>query len=223
MMKNISKNLSRLPLKVIKFSVILPVFAVTQLNAATISYYLDQSNALPDGINYAQVTISDSVTNTGDIDFSVEVLTSAFTVSGSNFGMQNFSFNYDPSLSIDASNIIGIDPVTWSVKEGANAGGGFGKFGFQLSGNGNTRTELLSFSITGVTGDTIDSYAMGSTLKPAATEFFAAHIAGFDGEYCVTSAQFAGSISAVPVPAAVWLFGSGLIGLAGLARRKAHC
>jgi len=29
-----------------------------------------------------------------------------------------------------------------------------------------------------------------------------------------------GTISAVPVPAAVWLFGSGLIGLAGLARRK---
>ncbi|MDX2505357.1 MAG: VPLPA-CTERM sorting domain-containing protein [Gammaproteobacteria bacterium] len=26
----------------------------------------------------------------------------------------------------------------------------------------------------------------------------------------------------VPVPAAVWLFGSGLIGIVGLARRKAH-
>jgi glucose/arabinose dehydrogenase len=29
-------------------------------------------------------------------------------------------------------------------------------------------------------------------------------------------------ISAVPVPATVWLFGSGLVGLAGLARRRAH-
>ena len=28
------------------------------------------------------------------------------------------------------------------------------------------------------------------------------------------------SVSAVPVPAAAWLFGSGLIGIAGLARRK---
>ena len=27
-------------------------------------------------------------------------------------------------------------------------------------------------------------------------------------------------VSAVPVPAAVWLFGSGLIGLIGIARRK---
>jgi hypothetical protein len=29
-----------------------------------------------------------------------------------------------------------------------------------------------------------------------------------------------GHVSAVPVPAAVWLFGSGLIGLTGLAKRK---
>jgi len=33
---------------------------------------------------------------------------------------------------------------------------------------------------------------------------------------------FSGSVSAVPVPAAVWLFGSGLIGLIGVAKRKAH-
>ena len=33
-------------------------------------------------------------------------------------------------------------------------------------------------------------------------------------------AVYTGDISAVPVPAAVWLFGSGLIGLAGFARRR---
>jgi len=32
---------------------------------------------------------------------------------------------------------------------------------------------------------------------------------------------FQGTVSAVPVPAAVWLFGSGLLGLVGVARRKA--
>jgi len=37
----------------------------------------------------------------------------------------------------------------------------------------------------------------------------------------LSTGAFSGSFSAVPVPAAVWLFGSGLIGLVGLARRKA--
>jgi len=32
-----------------------------------------------------------------------------------------------------------------------------------------------------------------------------------------------GTVAAVPVPAAVWLFGSGLLGLAGVARRTRHC
>jgi hypothetical protein len=219
-MMNRLTTLSLINSKTVKFSVLLLIFAATHATAATISYFLDQSNELPDGINYAQVTISDSDTVIGDIDFSVEVLTSAFSISGSNFGMQSFSFNYDPSLSIDASNIITINPLAWSISEGANAGGGFGKYGFQLSGNGSTRTELLSFSITGVEGDTIDSYALDSSLKPAATEFFAAHIAGFDSTYGVTSAKFAGSIPEVPVPAAVWLFGSGIIGLVVLARRN---
>jgi hypothetical protein len=33
-------------------------------------------------------------------------------------------------------------------------------------------------------------------------------------------AVHSGDVSAVPVPAAAWLFGSGLIGLTGIARRK---
>jgi len=205
--------------RLIKLSALPLALIGTQVNAATISYYLDQSNDLLDGINYAQVTISDSTTTVGDIDFSVEVLSAAFAVSGSNFGMQNFSFNYDTSLAVGMSNIVGINPSAWTISENANAGGGFGKFEFQLSGNGSSRTELLSFSITGVADDTINSYAMSSTLNPAAVEFFAAHIAGFDTTNGVTSAQFAGS-TVVPVPAALWLFGSGLLGLVGIARRK---
>ena len=73
------------------------------------------------------------------------------------------------------------------------SGGGFGKFEFKLSGTGSSRTELLNFSITGVTGDTIHSYAMLSNLNPAFSEFFAAHIAGFDITNGETSAHFAGS------------------------------
>ncbi|MFV2004643.1 MAG: VPLPA-CTERM sorting domain-containing protein [Gammaproteobacteria bacterium] len=199
-------------------SALLVAFTTNLANAATISYYLDKSNDLPDGVNYAQVTISDGIG--GDIDFVVDVITSAFSVSsGANFGMQAFSFNYDNSLTVSATNIIDIDPLSWTISQDANAGGGFGKFDFALSGNGSSRTEQLLFTISGVTGDTINDYAVASGLKPTSGEFFAAHIAGFDTTNGVTSAQFAGS-TVVPVPAAVWLFGSGLIGLAGFARRR---
>jgi hypothetical protein len=37
---------------------------------------------------------------------------------------------------------------------------------------------------------------------------------------CTAAFVFAGTANAVPLPAAVWLFGSGLIGLVGIARRK---
>lgn len=205
--------------KLVKLAALPLIFAATQTSAASISYYLDQSNDLPDGINYAQVTISDGIG--GNIDFSVDVLENAFSVSsGANFGMQAFSFNYDLSLSVSSANIQDIDPSSWTISQTANAGGGFGKFEFELSGNGSSRTSLLSFSINGVNGDTVNDYAIGSTLNPGSGEFFAAHIAGFDTTNDVSSAQFAGSTVVVPVPAALWLFGSGLIGLVAVSRRK---
>jgi len=40
------------------------------------------------------------------------------------------------------------------------------------------------------------------------------------GPFVGQAPSFQGTVSAVPVPAAVWLFGSGLVGLAGIARRR---
>lgn len=194
-------------------------FTAAQSNAASISYYLDQSNDLPDGINYAQVTISDSADTNGDIEFTVEVLSDAFTISDKNFGIQSFSFNYDDSLSLGDTNIVDLSESAWKIAMNRNAGGGFGKYDIQLSGTGHSRTETLTFSISGVVGDSIYSYAIGSSLKPDANEYFSTHIAGFDKVFDKTSAKFAGS-TVVPIPASVWLFGAGLIGLISIARRR---
>jgi len=67
-------------------------------------------------------------------------------------------------------------------------------------------------------------YWSGSELNSGiAWKFFFGN--GSQGNFGKNTALFAwavrsGDVSAVPVPAAVWLFGSGLMGLLGLARRK---
>lgn len=208
-------------LKKLVLLTVLPIVLMgTQASAATISFTLDQSNALPNGFDYLQVNISDSTTTVGDIDFEVLVNSSAFPgvpVAGTgNFGMDNFYFNFDNSLTVGAANIIDLDPSTWDIKTDKNAGGGFGFFNFDLKGSGSTRTEVLTFTISGVSGDSLSSYAVGYT--GVGTEaYFAAHVGGFDDGFGVTSGKFA---TVVPVPAAVWLFGSGLLGLVAVSRRK---
>ncbi len=196
--------------------IVFSAFVAMSANAASISYFLDQSDDLANGTNYVQVTIADGVS--GDIDFSVQVLTGAFPAPLTNFGMQSFYFNYNQSLTLDSTNIIDVDPASWDINEDKNVGGGFGKFDFQAKGTGSNRTELLTFTISAVSGDTINDYAIGNADETG--KFFAAHVAGYDaGASGNTSGKFAGS-SVVPVPAAVWLFGSALLGLCWQGRRR---
>ena len=201
--------------------------ASTQVSAATMSYDMTFSNDLADGPAYLTVTISDvdsdSTLAADDIGFEIVVNTGLFpgvpTAGTGNFGMDNFYFNYDNSLTVDAINISNMDPSTWNITTDKNAGGGFGFFDFNLSGTGNSRTETLAFSISNVSGDDIASYAIGYVDKNGnvGDAYFAAHVGGFNAGNNITSAKFA---TVVPVPAAVWLFGSGLLGLVGIARRK---
>ncbi len=210
------------------------VFAAPS-QAATVSYFLNQSNALPDGINYLQVTISDEGAP-GSIDFKVEVLQPLLDLAGDNFGIQKFAFNILPGVDATASDVDAL-PANWRAR---NAGrmSGFGLFDVRLQGRGSSRQDPLTFSITGVTLDTILSYVDLSTGRsPEGRSLFAAHVAGFNlgncgdtgeddegrrgpfkgregGGQCVTSAYFGGSGNAVPAPPAVWLLATGIAGLA---------
>lgn len=208
---------------------VLTLFGAGIVNAASVSYYLDQTNGEPilvDGINYLQVTISDSayLADPNAIRFDVTILSPLTSIAGSNFGIQSFGFNTTLSSATVLAAITGL-PSGWNKSMDTNQDG-FGNFELVDSGNGSTRQNpTLTFYVSGIVGDTPLNYVQLSNGNAGqGNQFFAAHVAGFldqdPGAGELTSAYFAGS-TVVPVPAAVWLFGSGL-GLLGLARRRSR-
>lgn len=197
--------------------------------AASISYFLDQSNQLADGINYLKVTIDDEGA-AGAINFTVEVLQPLLDLAGPNFGIQKFGFNVLGGVAAEAGD---VDMVAgWRSRNGGRMDG-FGLYDITLKGQGNKRQDPLTFSITGVDLDTITSYVDLSTGRsPQGFSLFAAHVAGF--ELCddgvvptssekkkshggckgrVSSAYFGGT-QVVPAPPAIWLLGTAVAGLA---------
>lgn len=212
-------NLSQFTLKPRRRATVLALGACALLaqgiaSAASISYYLDQSNTegtWPDGVNYVQVTIFDSLLNPGDIEFLVTPLAPLTGMADSNFGIQVFGFN--SNFALTSANII--DPVGWTA--GSGNLDGFGSYEVREFGTGSNRQNPLAFRITGIAGDVPLDYAVAGAGGAQGTYFFATHIAGMTGD--PGSAYFGGN-TVVPVPGAVWLFGPAL-GMLGWLRRKA--
>lgn len=204
--------------KAAPFATVLAMAALgaSPVHAASVSYYLDQSNALPDGVNYLQVTIADGLD--GAIDFLVEIGSALDDIAGDNFGIQKFGFNVADAFSVSAANISGL-PTGWSLANGQGQLSGFGRYDIVLQGTGNSRQSPLAFSIVGIDGDTVLDYAL--LAGPNASQgpsLFAAHVAGFGyGDDDAISSGFFGGVTAVPAPPAAWLLLTGVVGL--VARR----
>lgn len=106
-------------------------------------------------------------------------------------------FSGEPIIWMLAFDGVGVNPLTVTPDIGRTAPGPSpGIFGFESTANGNA-----TYSLDYLPGTVDVGFAVGLTT------------------YTETDTASA-SISAVPIPAAVWLFGSGLIGLIGVARRK---
>jgi len=116
----------------------------------------------------------------------------------------------------------------WLSLDGATSTGdpGFDSFIGAFTIGGATPDEVFTrkltndFWLTFAASPTVGSTITGLMTATLDVETWAA--AGATGTISAGS-NIVGSysvISAVPIPAAVWLFGSGLLGLAGIARRK---
>ena len=115
------------------------------------------------------------------------------------------------------------------IASGVDIGGGI----FHYTANWNpldlsvTAGSSYWFSVANFFDDWTWALGGGAGLTTGSEIYDAARSTGSDctsgGPHCgpwvsLTNTDFAFRISAVPVPAAVWLFGSGLIGLIGIAR-----
>ena len=163
----------------------------------------------------------------------------------SGFGIQSFGFNLTgaatglTAANVDTSGLPSNWGVTIDTATGTNQDG-LGAFDVTINKTGTgqpNRQDPLTFSID-LAGDSVNDYIDGSIPGANGSFLFAVHIAAFADQNpldpvgtCVGTSLDANNPdcnyltsvwvgSPVPVPAAVWLFGSGLIGLVGLARRK---
>jgi hypothetical protein len=192
------------------------LFAVSAQAANVYSLTDSNTASIPDGAEYATVTLEDL--GGGSVQFTVDPNDALFTTTGPNFGIATFAFNTTPyNAGLVVGDISLTAPAGGSVSNfqvNKNADG-FGKFSYQfdVAPNGNP----LIFTLPGVLADYVppdeDAY------------WFAAHIIdlSFGGS---TANSFwvqgpgKGEQQEVPLPGAVWLFGSALLGLVALGRRR---
>jgi hypothetical protein len=86
---------------------------------------------------------------------------------------------------------------------------------------GLTGLNLTNFSYGGTNKDLLDLYHAGKATQAMTFQFGTVkNLTYLTVNGRVTNTSYSGTINAVPIPAAAWLFGSALVGVAGIGRRN---
>ena len=173
------------------------------------------------------------------------LLVSTFALAAGAGGVQAALVNFTLSGTVgsaDAGNAFGLnigDSITMTGVFNDSALNDVGAESVVFSAGSGNSLDIVVGTMSFTETDDVD-YSLGSSPS---LSFFDGAFTGFDfltyfgtfGQFestvlsagamddnfnVVNSAWTNYSVAAVPVPAAVWLFGSGLLGLAGVARRK---
>ncbi|QOJ31092.1 MAG: hypothetical protein HRU81_02625 [Gammaproteobacteria bacterium] len=177
------------------------------------SFAIDQSGLLP------------SAYVSGVTDFDVYVPTAYTTLSSGGSGFKiwysstgtltgNFDFDLGGQALIESL-------ALWNDPQ--SAGQGVNSFSLWADDNSAFSSPTLLGNFTAVEGLGNANYAQVFGFTPTAAAYVRMTILSNHGSTFVTGiSEAAFEVAAVPVPAAVWLLGSGLVGLIGLGRRRSH-
>ena len=192
------------------------------------SLLLASSLLLLPGLSAAAQITPVSVTATGSVNHAPAlIIDGVFPAESSAWtGASNVFWNgTDPVFTIDFGAIYNIDDVLLSVDNNDS-------YAVEWSSDAANWNSLFNIAIgdgeVGFGMDTMSTdsgnveYIAGLDFFTVQAQYLRIFATGGDNKYSIGEVQaFGGSVSAVPVPAAAWLFGTGLLGIVGVARRKA--
>lgn len=197
------------------------LLAASPAFSASVSYLLNQSNKLPDGVDYLRVTLSDGAS--GAVDVQVEALSPLLDIAEDGFGISKFAFNLAPGTAAEAADVTGL-PDDWNAKDSKRVSV-YGRFDIVVKDGDGDPVPVLNFSIAGVDLDTLASYAVSSTGHAETHPFFVAQVERFNfagDPKNIHKALFtdSGDAAVIPLPATAWLLGSAGMLLGGAVRRR---
>jgi len=190
---------------------------LSQAQAALVYTFSDlSSDSTP--ASDLDATLTFTVTSEGSASLN-DLLTLTLdnqTTAPNAFNINELYFNFNGS---HAGFNIESDPFTTTLTHGngtsTTAANGFGSFDIKLDGfslaSGGSAIWTIDLGLTGVTNSDFNALSL---IPPGDVQTFAAL------KFVMGPGDDSAFGAVVPVPAAVWLFGSGLIGLIGVARRK---
>jgi hypothetical protein len=183
----------------------------------------------PQPSGFATITATDQ--GNGTIDIAINFLNGNHFANGGQGVVFGFNLVGDPTITYSGLSplfsIPGVIPVN-QQNAGALTADGFGLFEYGIEGtwNGGNGPGDTTFSISGA-GLTLASFAQLSSNPPGDTQAFMVLdiLSGTNGR--TGFVDLSGGTPTpfdnpppVPIPGAVWLFGSGMAGLGWLMRRR---
>jgi len=135
------------------------------------------------------------------------------------------STNYSGSYSVPSNTapfMPGSAAITTAIARTSTLNTASGCDGLSLATSVNAYTINTNFSNLGTCTNTANGFGFDDSVggDPMTSSAFTNHNGNFDITSVHLTSYVATPQAVVPVPAAVWLFGSGLLGLVGIARRK---